>query len=508
MSILKKLASETALYGVSSILGRLINYALVPLHTSVFVRPGEQAVLISLFAFVAVLNVIYTYGMETAYFRFASREKDKAVHYYNLVQTAIIITSCVFSGVLILLDTPIMNALNYEGQELYLDWFAIIVAIDAIVSIPFARLRLEKKPKAFVKARVSNILINVGLNFFFLWFCKHIYQGDFLLFLQPVIELIFDPHYLVGYVILANLIANALFFWLLWGVLRDFQFTFDTAQFKLLFNYAYPILIMSLAGTVNLMTDRLFLDKLLPIGFYEGRTAKDVLGIYGNCYKLSIFMALAVQAFRYAAEPFFFSKANDRNAPSVFADVMKWFIIVSVLIWLGVCLNADWISKLFLRRAIYREGIRVVPVLLLGNLFLGIYYNLSVWFKLSDKTYFGTLITIVGAVINVALNYVLIPIMGYMGCALALVTSCFAMVALCYYWGEKHYPIPYYLRSAIGYIVSGGILIWISWQIHISNSWVSISYHNFLLMLYVIGIIVVERRFLPKTIQQKLRFLK
>jgi O-antigen/teichoic acid export membrane protein len=326
MSALKKLASDTALYGISSILGRVINYALVILHTHVFTKPRELSTQIELYAAVGVLNILYTYGMETTYFRYAAKYKDRAEKYYNLVQTAILCSSILMSMVLILLATPTSKMMRYEpGSQQLIIWLAIIIAIDAIVAIPFARLRLEKKAQKFVTVRMTNIIVNVGLNFFFLSFCKGIYDGKFLSVLKPSIDLIYSSNLGPGYIVLANLIANALFIPMLWQELRRYKFEFDSQEFKKLWVYAYPILIMGFAGTINVMADRLLLRHLLPNGFYPNHTTEDALGIYGSCYKLSIFMALATQAFRYAAEPFFFSKAEDRNAPALFAEIMKWF---------------------------------------------------------------------------------------------------------------------------------------------------------------------------------------
>lgn len=506
MSVLKKLTSDTAIYGVPSILGRTINFLLVGLHTQVFTRPGELSSNIELYAYVAVLNVLYTYGMETAFFRYASRTENPKF-YYNIVLSAIITTSVLFSGIFIVLSHDITGLLHYRGQERYIVWLAVIVAIDAIVAIPFARLRLERKAKKFATVRMVNILLNVGLNFFYLWFCKGIYDGKFLESLKPLIQHIYDPTLGVGYIFLANLLANALMIPMLWREFRDFKFTIDPQQFKLLWVYAYPILIMGLAGTVNMMTDRLLLKQLLPHDFYPGRTAKDALGIYGNCYKLSIFINLVVQAFRYAAEPFFFSKADDRNAPDTFALVMKWFIIACVLIWLGVSLNLDLIASLFLRSKDYHEGLPVVPILLLGNLLLGVYYNLSVWFKLTDKTSYGTVITLVGAGITLILNWLLIPQIGYMGCAITFLVSCTIMTVVCYWLGNIYFPVPYQLLSALGYMSSAGLLIYISSKIQIANLWISVPYHLALLLLYLLAILVIERNSLPKRLREKVRIL-
>jgi O-antigen/teichoic acid export membrane protein len=491
MSVLKKLAGETAMYGVSSIMGRLLNYALVPLHTAVFARPAEMSIIVELYAYVAFFNVLFTYGMETAFFRFASKTADRK--YYNTALSSILISSTLLSGSFILFSSEIASLLGYPQQGYIISWLAIILAIDAIVAIPFAQLRLEKKAAAFVKARIINIVINVALNFFFLWFCRNIYEEKWLVFLKPVIAPIYNPDLGVGYIVLANLIANAAFFLLLYRSFTQFRFTVRKDDIKSMLIYGYPILIMGLAGITNQMFDRTMLEKLLPQGFYDNLTSKDALGIYGNCYKLSIFMSLAIQAFRYAAEPFFFSQSEDKNSPHMFSDVMKWFIIVCALIWLGVSVNLDIIGQLFLRSPLYRTGLAVVPVLLLANLFLGVYYNLSIWFKLSDRTHFGTWITMVGAFISIAGNILLIPVLGYMGCAYTFLLSCFVMCLTCYMLGNKYYPIPYNVKSAAIYVISAGTLIYLAMHVSINNQIMATAFHLLLCLVFVALIFVMEK---------------
>jgi O-antigen/teichoic acid export membrane protein len=491
MSVLKKLAGETAMYGVSSIFGRLLNYALVPLHTAVFVRPAEMSIIVELYAYVAFFNVLYTYGMETAFFRFASKTPDRK--YYNIALSSIIISSTLLSGSFIIFSSEIAALLGYPEQGYIISWLAIILAIDAIVAIPFAQLRLEKKAAKFVKARITNIVINVALNFFFLLICRNIYEGNWLVSLKPIISVFYNPDLGVGYIVLANLIANAAFFLLLYRSFSQFKFTLRKEDIKLMLIYGYPILIMGLAGITNQMFDRTMLEKLLPEGFYENLTSKDALGIYGNCYKLSIFMSLAIQAFRYAAEPFFFSQAEDKNSPRLFADVMKWFIIICALIWLGVSVNLDVLGHLFLRSPLYRVGLRVVPILLLANLFLGVYYNLSIWFKLSDRTYFGTWITLVGAFISIAGNILLIPVLGYMGCAYTFLLSCLVMTIICYALGNKYYPIPYDVKSAAIYVISAGALIYLAMYVTINEQILATAFHLLLCLVFVAIVFVIEK---------------
>ncbi|MFD1816776.1 Membrane protein involved in the export of O-antigen and teichoic acid [Pseudarcicella hirudinis] len=506
MSVLKKLAGETALYGISTIVGRSLNFLLVGIHTKVFL-PEELSVNTELYGWLSIAAVLYTYGMETTFFRFASKENK--MEYYNLILSALILTSIILSIILISFSTPIMNMLGYPDQEIFMTWLVMALAIDSVMAIPFARLRLEKKPLQFVKARMINIFINIFFNVFFLIFCKDIYEGKYLTFLKPLISHIYFPEIGAGYIILANLIANIFLIPLLWKLFSDFHFRFDFTVFKKLWEYGYPIMIMGLASTINGRTDILLLKHILPDNFYPNRTAEQALGIYGNCYKLSIFMLVAINAFKFAAEPFFFSKAEDRNSPKIFSNVMKWFIIVCVFLWLLVSLNLDFLDAFLLNKDIYSEGIGVVPVLLLANLFLGIYYNLSVWFKTTDRTYFGTLITFLGAGLTIILNLLLIPVLGYMGCAYTFLISCFAMMAVCYLLGQKFAPMPYDTISAFGYIASAGLLIYFNSQIHISNLFVSIVYHLTILTLYILGIVLVERKtVIPLKIREKYAFLR
>ncbi len=495
MNILKKLAGETVLYGLPSILGRSINFLLVLLHTYAF-APAESGILTELYLYVAFLNIIYTYGMETSYFRFANQFDSK--YYYNLILTSIIFTSFVFSTLIIFSSSSIARLLHYPGIEMYIAWLALVVAIDAIVAIPFARLRFEKKAKWFAIVRMANIFLNVGLNLFFLIFCKDIYEGKYLPILKPFINYIYYPSLRLGYVFLANLLANLAFLPLLFKQFLDFKFQFNFNKLKPVLIYAYPILIMGLAGVLNLMFDRIALKYLLPEGFYPKYTSQEALGIYGSCYKLSVFMSLVVQAFRYAAEPFFFSQAKEKNSPAMFAEVMKWFVIVCCILWVVVSINIDWIGNVFLRRASYRDGLAVVPVLLLGNLFLGVYYNLTVWFKLTDKTIYGIYFTFGGAFINIILNVLLIPIMGFQGCAVAFTVSCISMTLACYILGEQKFPIPYPIKKILAYLISANVLIIIALKIKFENIFFGTLLHILLCTIFAAIIYIMEFYFRKK----------
>jgi O-antigen/teichoic acid export membrane protein len=496
MSVFKKLASDTALYGLSTILPRLLNFFLVTLHTYVFKRPEELSSNVVLYTYVAFLLAVYTFGLETAFFRAAARlkgpehqlERDKS---FNETLTIVLIITVICTVLIISLAPQIAGWLDYRGQERFITWVAWLVAIDALMAIPFARLRVENRAKEFVGAKIVNVLLVVGLNVFFIIFCRDIAAGRYLTVLQPIIQKFYDPTLGAGYIFLANLIANTFYFWLLRKTLWQFRPQLSKADAWALVVYSFPLMLTTLAGLFNTLADRALLGSFLPDGFYAGLTTKGAIGVYGNCYKLSVFMSIAIQSFRYAADPFFFSRADDKDSPALLARVTKWFVIVCVLIWVGVSLNLDLFGRLVSER--YRVGLVVVPILLLANLFLGVYYNISFWFKLSDKTVFGTYITVAGAASTILLNIVLIPQMGYMGCAVAFLISSLLMTGLCYYFGEKYYPVPYDLRSALGYIGGAGLLLFGASFVKIPNLWLSVPYHALLFGAFFAIVAIIER---------------
>ncbi|MCC9166678.1 lipopolysaccharide biosynthesis protein [Pontibacter harenae] len=491
MSIAKKLVGQTAAYGLSSIVGRALNYLLVPIYTNVFL-PEEYGVVSYLYAFVGFFNVLYTYGMETAFFRFANKPGANKQQLYNQVLTAIMCSSILMTGILIFASGAIANYIGYPEQQEYVIWLALVLAIDAIVAIPFAKLRLENKPIKFAAIKLSNIILTVGANMFFLVLCHDIYNGEYLASLRPLVEQIYDPEFGVGYIFLINLVANALQIPMLWREFSSLRFSINKEVIKPMLVYAYPLLFMGLAGMVNELIDRILLEHWLPENFYPDKSNMAAVGIYSACYKLSIFMTLAIQAFRYAAEPFFFSQAEDKASPKTFALVMKWFIIVCAFIFLFISVNLEDFA-LLLRSPSYREGIMVVPVLLLANLFLGAYYNLSVWFKLTDKTYFGTYISFGGAAITIIFNLLLIPVLGYMGSAIATFICYFSMALVSYLLGNRHYPIPYPVKNIVSYILLASVLVCIAFFISIENFWLRHAFHLALCIAFAATVWVRER---------------
>jgi len=452
MGLIKKLAGDTVLYGASSIIGRFLNYLLVPLYTSVFI-PSEYGVVTELYAYVAFLNVIYVFGLETTYFRFCNEAGADEQKVFNQIQSAVLLTTAIFSIVLISFSGEISSILGYSGRSNLIVWMAIILAIDAVVAIPFARLRQQGKARKFATTKLINIIANVFLNLAFIVWLPSLNSGS------PLISMIHNPEWGVEYIFISNLVANTLLILLLAKSFYAFKPYFSFQEFKPFLLYSYPILFTGLAGVTNEMLSRAMLKYWLPENFYPGQSNLTALGIFGACYKIAVFMTLAVQAFRYAAEPFFFSNASNKNSPELFATVMNWFVIFGSLAFLVISTNLDIVGFIFLRSEAYREGLFIVPYLLMGGLFLGIYYNLSVWYKLTDKTIYGAIISSGGALITILFNLLLIPVLGYLGSAITTLLTYFAMSTWSYLLGQKHYPIPYYLSKAIIYIVLSSVLI-------------------------------------------------
>jgi O-antigen/teichoic acid export membrane protein len=476
MSIAKKLAGQTAVYGVSSILGRVLTFLLVPLYTRKFAA-AEYGIVTELFSYVAFFNILFTYGMETTYFRFAHQPGADRQALYSKVFSLLLVSSALFSGLFILLASPIAGVLHYPGQEKYIIWLALIMGVDAATAIPFARLRLENKAKKVATVRFLNILVNVGLNLFFIVLCRDVYAGKYLPGLRPFVTAVYNPALGVGYVFLANLIANALYIPLLWRELSDFRFRLDFTVLRPMLKYAYPLMLMGLAGMVNETLDRPLLKYWLPEGFYPGQSNMTAVGIYGACYKFAMFMTLVIQAFRYAAEPFFFSQSTEKNSPATFALILKWFTLCCTFIFVFISLNVEDFARFLLGRPEYRAGLDIVPVLLLANLFLGMYYNLAVWFKLTDKTYYGTYISFGGAFLTILLNFFLIPLIGYMGSAVTTLACYFMMAAVCWYLGNKHYPIPYPMVRLGAWLGLAIALVAVGWYLPVADYWLRHALH-------------------------------
>lgn len=480
MSKLKRLAGETVLYGLGSILPRVLNFMLVPLHTKDMFSQAEYGQITKLYAFVGVINIVYMFGMETAFFRFATKPEADQKRIFNLSQTTVVFISVMLSIIFISFASPLAQGLSIGAHPEFIIWLTFTMFVDALVAIPFARLRLEKKALWFATAKVLNVSILVGLNYYFL-------------------KINYDPTIGIGYVFLANLIANSLFIILFFKTIISWRPTWDKNISPQMLHYAYPVMITGVAGMINEMFSRSMLDWWLPENFYADTTREEAGGIFGACYKFAVFMNLGIQAFRYAAEPFFFSNASDKNSPALFAKVNHYFVIACCVVWLGISINMD-VIKLFFLGEQYWVGLDIVPVLLLAYLFLGIYYNMSVWFKLTNKTYYGTIITFIGVFITVMGNFVLIPVAGYMGSSIAALLCYFTMAVTCYGIGQRYYPIPYTMVKDLGYIIVTYMIILAISALPMSNLWMNIGFHLLVMILFCGGIFLLERKNLMRPV--------
>lgn len=450
--MLKKLAGQTAVYGLTTIVGRFLNYLLTPIHSSVF-EAADFGVITELYAYIVILNVIYTYGMETAYFRFATKDSISSISSYANAFSAVFFSSLIFSSIIFFFAPDIASLLDYPDKAKIIRWIAFILFIDAVVAIPFARIRLLKKIYLFSGAKLSSIFLNIIFNVFFLLVCPLVMQEGKLQFLKPYISLFYYQYEGIDYVFISNLLSNLAYLPFLIPAFKGLKFKFNFQQVREMAVYGFPILILGIGGSFNDMFSRLMLKDLLPNNFYEGVSKEAALGIFGACYKMSVFMLLAIQAFKFASDPFFFSNAADKNAPKLFARVMKYFVLCCCTILILVVANKAWIADILIRRDEYKQGLGIVAPLLLANIFMGIYFNLSVWYKLTDRTIWGTYITFFGSAITIVLNLYLIPVMGYHGSVLATVACYFGMMALSYFVGQRYYEVPYPIFTILGFLL-------------------------------------------------------
>ena len=448
----QKLLGQTAIYGTTTILGRLLNYLLVPFHTYIFINPHDYGVVGEMYAWVALLLVLLTYGMETTFFRFSSMEKDRE-RVFNTAMTMLLITSSVFIGVGLFFSQNIANLLNYSQNSEYIRWFVLIVGLDAISAIPFARLRADNKPYRFAGIKITNIVVNLFFNLFFLWFCPLMIRHDIG---TAFFQLIYHPAVGVGYIFIANLIASVVQMILLLLTVKKIKIQLDISLLKRMLSYTLPLLVLGLAGIVNETIDRIMIKYLSPsdIAMYN-------LGVYSACVKIAIIMNLFIQAFRYSAEPFFFSIYKEKDAKEGYATVMTYFVIICTVIFLGTMLYIDYI-KYFVNRN-FHEGLTVVPILLLAYILLGICFNLSIWYKLTGQTKYGAYITVGGAVVTVIVNFTLIPLIGYVGAAWGHFVTYSVMVVASYLIGQKFYPVNYNIKKIGFYFITSVLLFALSY---------------------------------------------
>ncbi len=484
MGILKKLVSQTAIFGLSSIFGRFLNYLLVPLYTYFF-SAAEYGVVSEFYAYAGFFSVFLLFGFETGYFRFRNKEQPEQDRAYSTALIFIVLINVLFISVIALIQQPLSDALQYAEHPEYVLSFALILMLDAIAALPFAKLRAENKALRFASIKIIEILIAVILSLFFIVYCPKAYAQN----PQSWLAWIYYPAFGVGYIFVANLLASLGKFLLLAPQFKSMGWRFDWVLFKQMLRYSLPMVVIGFAGIINEMLDRVLLKHLLP---YDNQTKLQMLGIYSACYKLSILMSLFIQAFRYAAEPFFFSYSDQNDAKSIYATVLNFFVIFCVFIFLLVTLFLDFF-KYFVGEE-FRVGLDVVPILLMANLFLGIYVNLSIWYKLTDHTLLGALVSVAGAALTIFLNIQWIPAFGYIGSAWATLACYSGMAIVSYLLGQRFYPVKYDLKRLLGYIGLGTTIFFAYQHLQYINTWPKELLPATLLLLYILTAILFEGR--------------
>ncbi len=488
MNPLKQLAGQTAVYGLSSVIARALNFLLVPFYTRILADTAEYGIVSELYAYVAFIVVILTYGMETAFFRFSSKSDNPAI-VYSTALTSVTATTLIFLAVIVFFYGDIAGLMGYGENKSFILLLGLVLGADALAAIPFARLRHKGRAVRFALIKLFNVCINVFFNLFFLAFLPWIYnmgyEGWFL-------GLVYNPEFSVGYVFVSNLIASLLTFALFIKEIAKIRFGFSGMLLVSMLAYAFPLLISGLAGTVNEFFDRVLLRYRLP----ESVDVLGQIGIYGANVKIAVLMILFIQMFRYAFEPFIFSQEKNRDGKQLYADVMYYFTIAGVFVFLLITLYLDLFKHIIDSR--YHEGVGVVPVILFGNLLLGIYFNLSVWYKLRDKTVFGAVFALSGAAVTVAVNWYFIPLYGYMASAWGHLAAYLVMVMLSFFIGRRYYPVPYRTGAILGYLGAGVLLYMISQVVKFDDAFMQYGLNTLILVIFTGVVIYRERNFLIK----------
>ncbi|WP_106792438.1 oligosaccharide flippase family protein [Aquimarina sp. Aq78] len=470
MSIFQKLFKQTFIYGLATVLPRMLSFILVPLYTDLL-PTGEYGKISIIFSYFVLFNVILAYGMETAFFRFFNKESDKDAVVSTSAISLVISSFCFF-----------VLALLFKNQiailtDIRVDYITLVIWIlllDALVIVPFAWLRANERPMRYSLIKIVNVIVNLGLNIILLLYLKGL-SKDFSILKSITIE-----NYEINYIFISNLIASGLTLVLLIPFYSKIKYRFNRILWKKMMNYAFPVLIAGVAYSINETFDRILLDYLLPED-----VADHLVGVYSACYKLALFMTLFATAFRLGIEPFFFNYSENKNAPETYARITKYFVAFGAVILLGVVVFVHVLKDFIIRDQAYWEAVKIVPIILLANLCLGIYHNLSVWYKITDRTKFGAYISVIGAIITLVLNFILIPKYSYLGSAIATLAAYGSMMILSWYYGKKYYPIPYNLKK-IGMYLSISITFSIlSFYVFDSNYIISIPLLlGFLVILY------------------------
>ena len=458
---MKSLAKDTAIYGLSSIIGKFLNYLLVPLYTYALARTDDYGIVTNLYAWTALLLVLLTYGMETGFFRFANREDYDAKSVYKTAYWTLLSTSTLFALLVIVFQQPLAGVLGYADHAEFVAMMFVTVAVDAFASIPFAYLRNQKRPILFAALKLLFVILNIAFNLLFLVILG---KND------------------VFYVFLSNLMATGIQTLCLLPFTMPKGGRFDGKALKEMLRYSLPLLVLGVAGIMNQTLDRILFPYLYP-----GEDAQSQLGIYGACFKVAMVMMMFTQAFRYAYEPFVFSKHKDRQSVEAYADAMKYYIIFSYLILLGVIFYLDIFR--YIVSSAYWEGLKIVPVVLWTYVFQGVYFNLSFWYKLTDETKWGAYFSLIGLCITLVLQIVGVPIIGYWASCGSSLVCYFVIMVLSYVIGQKKAPIPYDMKSIGGYtLLTLGLLAVYYYIRHYFNlnMWVLMAIGTFFIAVYII----------------------
>ena len=440
MNPLKKLFKQTFIYGLATVLPRMLSFILVPIYTAVMPNPALYGEVSVIFSWIAIFNVFLAYGMETAFFRFFYKAEDKN----KVISTSLI--SIIASTVIFFVFALIFQkqlAIWTSIDVKYVEYAIYILTLDALVIIPFSWLRATEKSMRYAIIKISSVAINLGLNVFFLIYLPKIIASN----PSSILAWMYKPDFQISYIFISNLIASGITLLVMLELYLKNNYVFDRILWRKMMKYAWPILIAGIAFTINEVFDRILLQWLLPESIAESEVGK-----YSACYKLAVFMTLFATGFRLGIEPFFFSHSNSENPQKAYAQITNYFVILGSIILLGVIVFSDVLKVLIVRNEVYWEAMPVVPILILASFFLGIYHNLSVWYKVTDKTRYGALISVIGAIITLLINFIGIPYFGYMASAIATLLAYGTMMVLSYIFGKKNYPIPYNLRKISFYL--------------------------------------------------------
>ncbi len=483
MAEMKNLAKQTAIYGISSILGKFLNWCLVPLYTYILTSSAEYGVVTNLYAWTALLLVLLTYGMETGFFRYVNKSEEDPKSVYSSVLWCVGCTSLIFILMGVACSQRIADILGYSAHSEYISMMCIIVGMDAFGCIPFAYLRYQNKAARFAIIKLIMILINIFFNIFFLLICPWLMKTA-----PSLVDWFYQPDYGVGYVFVSNLISTISVTLMLIPQIMKSSFSINISLLKRILRYSLPLLILGIAGIMNQTIDKIIFPYLIE----DRLVAETQLGIYGACFKVAMVMMVFTQAFRYAYEPFVFAQNKGGDKKNEYADAMKFFIIFSLLIVLGMVFYID-ILKYLIHNS-YWEGLKVVPIILFSYLFQGIFFNLSLWYKLIDKTFYGAILSLIGLVITLIVNIIFVPKYGYMASAMASFCCYFIIMLISYALGQKYYPIHYDLKSIFLYISVALLLMGISYISPLKEG-VLMYIQNTLLLLSFLFLIV--KRDLP-----------